>query len=227
MPGKDDNMSEGMDLQVHTVYDNLPVSDTRLKEIQEETSKDNQLNVLKKIIHDGWPEEKKKCPPVVTEFWDHRDELSVINGIMFKGEKITIPASLHAEMLSRVHVGHMGMEKCKQRARDILFWPGMNKEIENTVKHCTTCLEHQPANTKEPMISHKIPERPWQVVASDLFTWNNDSYMITVDYYSRYFELDKMSSTTPHAIIQKLKATFARLGIPETFISDNGPQYAS
>uniref|UniRef100_A0A3P9LL44 Gypsy retrotransposon integrase-like protein 1 n=1 Tax=Oryzias latipes TaxID=8090 RepID=A0A3P9LL44_ORYLA len=141
LPSQDDNMSEGMDLQVHTVYDNLPVSDIRLKEIQEETSKDTQLTVLKNIINNGWPEERKKCPQVAAEFWNHRNELSVINGIVFKGEKIIIPALLRAEMLSRVHVGHMGMEKCKQRARDILFWPGMSKDIENVVQNCTTCLE--------------------------------------------------------------------------------------
>jgi len=61
------------------------------------------------------------------------NELSVINDIVFKREKILIPPSLSTDMLSRVHTGHMGMEKCKQRAHDILFWPGMNKEIANMV----------------------------------------------------------------------------------------------
>jgi len=108
-----------------------------------------------------------------------------------------------------------------------MFWPGMGKEIENIVKKCSICLTHRPSNTKEPMISHKVPDRPWQVVATDLFTWNNEDFLVTVDYYSRFFELDKLGSTTSTAVIDKLKATFARHGIPETVISDNGPQYSS
>ena len=128
-------------------------------------------------------------------------------------------------MLSRIHLGHMGMENSKERARDILFWPGMSKQIDEMIGKCPICLENRRSNTKEPMLSHKIPERPWQTVASDLFMWNNDHYIITVDYHSRYFELDKLTTTTASAVIHKLKATFSRHGIPETLISDNGPQY--
>lgn len=130
-------------------------------------------------------------------------------------------------MLSRVHASHLGVEKTKQRAHDIMFWPGMGKEIENIVRKCSICLTYHPSNTKEPMISHKVPDRPWQVVATDLFTWSNEDYLVTVDYYSRYFELDKLSSTTSTAVIDKLKAAFAQHGIPEAVISDNGPQYSS
>lgn len=77
------------------------------------------------------------------------------------------------------------------------------------------------------MISHKIPERPWQEEATDLFTWNNEDYLVIVDYYSRYFELEKLHSTTSAAMISKLMASFARHSIPEAVISENGPQYRS
>lgn len=130
-------------------------------------------------------------------------------------------------MLQKVHTGHMGIGKCKQRARDIMFWPGMSKCIETMVKKCSTCQEHLPANTKEPMIPHRIPDRPWQVVGTDIFSWRGENYIITVDYYSRFFELDRITSTTSSSIIHKLKAAFARHGIPEVVVSDNGPQYAS
>ena len=62
---KDSSLSEGMDMQVHTVYSNLPVSDTKLKEIQAETEKDSQLAQVRKVIHDRWPEERRKCPQSV------------------------------------------------------------------------------------------------------------------------------------------------------------------
>ncbi len=224
---QDTSLSEGMDIQVHTVYSSLPISDSKLEEIRAQTEKDQQFQILKGVIQRGWPEEKRKCPLSVSEFWNHRDELSYLHGIIFKGEKIIVPRSLRPDMLSRIHASHLGIEKSKQRARDIMFWPGMGKEIENIISKCSICLTYRPSNTKEPMISHKIPDRPWQVVATDLFTWNNEDYLVTVDYYSRYFELDKLHSTTSAAVISKLKASFARHGIPEAVISDNGPQYSS
>nr|XP_023660029.1 uncharacterized protein K02A2.6-like [Paramormyrops kingsleyae] len=222
---QDDSLREGMDMQVHTVYSSLPVSNAKLENIRKETENDLQLMVLKKTIKEGWPAVRRSCPQTIAEFWNHRDELTQMNDILFKGEKIIVPTSLRRQMLSRIHVGHMGIEKCKQRARDVLFWPGMNRQIEEMVERCPICIEHRASNKKEPMISHKIPDRPWQTIATDLFTWNRDNYVVTVDYYSRYFELDKLHSTTSSAVINKLKEVFARHGIPETVVSDNGPQY--
>ncbi|KAK3538868.1 hypothetical protein QTP86_018772 [Hemibagrus guttatus] len=195
--------------------------------VQRRERKSRKKKKKKKKIQDGWPEERRKCLMSVSEFWNHRNELSYLHGMIFKGDKIVIPTSLRPTMLSRIHASHLGIEKCKQRARDIMFWPGMGKEIENIISKCSICLTYRPSNTKESMISHKIPDRPWQIVATDLFTWNSEDYLVTVDYYSRYFELDRLHSTTSAAVIHKLKAAFARHGIPETVISDNGPQYSS
>lgn len=150
-----------------------------------------------------------------------------MDGILFKGEKIIVPHTLREDMLARIHTGHMGIEKCKQRARDVLFWPGMGKQIEAIVGSCSTCLERRNSNPKEPMISHQIPDRPWQTVATDLFTLHGEDYIVTVDYHSRFIEVDRLRSTTTSAVIHKLKALFARLGIPETVVSDNGPCYSS
>lgn len=63
--------------------------------------------------------------------------------------KMVIPSSLREDMLTRIHVGHMGIEKSKQRARDVLFWPGMCKQIEHMVERCDTCLQRRCSNTKD------------------------------------------------------------------------------
>lgn len=135
------SLSEGMDLQIHTVVSSAPVSDNKMAEIRAATAKDEQLSVLKWVITSGWPELHKKCPPAISAYWNHRDEISETNGILLKGEKIIVPHSLRAEMLSHIHTGHLGIEKCKQRARDVLFWPGMGKQIEALVESCNICLE--------------------------------------------------------------------------------------
>uniref|UniRef100_A0A803JAA2 Integrase catalytic domain-containing protein n=1 Tax=Xenopus tropicalis TaxID=8364 RepID=A0A803JAA2_XENTR len=77
------------------------------------------------------------------------------------------------------------------------------------------------------MIPHSVPSRPWQKVASDLFVLDNVNYILVVDYYSRFFELECLKNTSSSNVIEKLKAIFARHGIPDEFVSDNGTQFAS
>ncbi len=99
----------------------------------------------------------KQCPSVVTEYWNHLNEISEMNGILLKGEKI-MPHLLRADMLSRICTGHFGMEKCKQQARNVLFWPEMGRHVETLVESCNICLEWCSSISKEPMLSHPIPE---------------------------------------------------------------------
>ena len=84
-----------------------------------------------------------------------------------------IPSSLRADMLKLIHQGHFGLEKCKQRARFSMYWAGINKQIEQLVSSCSTCLNHRNKQRRESMISYDVPDAPWVKVASDLFTLNN------------------------------------------------------
>ena len=151
----------------------------------------------------------------------------MINDIIFKSGRIVVPTMMRREMLEKIHQGHMGMEKFKRRARDVLYWPGMNSQIKDMVTKCNICLEYRKENTKEPMIPFRIPCNPWEMVATDLFTLDNSDYLHVVDYYSRFFEVVKLPNTKSATVIMYLKSIFARHGIPSEVISDNGPQYAS
>ena len=122
-------------------------------------------------------------------------------------------------------MSHLGIVKCKQRARDVVFWPGMGKEIEEMISKCDTCQEYQASNLKEPMIAGKIPTMPWKIVATDLFTWNGKDYLVIVAYCSRNFEVDGLCGTKSKTIVTNSKAIFARYGIPSVVWSDNRPQY--
>jgi len=130
-----------------------------------------------------------------------------------------ISTAMRNKILNKVHVSHLGIVKCKQRARDVVFWPGMGKEIEEMVSKCDTC---QASNPKEPMVAEKIPTRPWEIVATDLFTSNSSDYLVVMDYYSRFFEVAKLSDTKSKTIVTNSKAIFARHGIPSVVRSDNG-----
>ena len=87
----------------------------------------------------------------IHEFWNYRDEMSEINGVVMKGDRIVIPATLRSEMLAQVHDSHLGIEKCRRRARDIIFWLQMNRKIDEMISKCDICQEYQSSNPKEPM----------------------------------------------------------------------------
>ena len=109
-----------------------------------------------------------------------------------------------------------------RRARETLYWPGMNKKVEDYIAKCSTCNSYQTEQAKEPIISNHIPTRPWEKVGMDLFELNNRDFLITVDYYSNHFEVDRLTSKTAKEVINKTKANFARHGIPDQVFSDNG-----
>ena len=130
-------------------------------------------------------------------------------------------------MLKLIHVSHEGIVKCKQRGRDILFRPGMSSQIEEKVSQCSLCAQFQRAQPREPMIIQDLPDRMWSKVGTDLFEYNGVHYMLCVDYYSKWIEVAKLDNLTSGNIICHLKSQFARYGIPDELLSDNGPQYAS
>ena len=93
------------------------------------------------------------------------------------------------------------------------------------VNNCSTCQELRSSNPREPMLPHEIPQYPWQFVVTDLFLWNDVNYVVVVDYYSHYWEIASLRSTST-AVIKRLKQIFSRHGKAETVKSDNGSQYS-
>ena len=127
----------------------------------------------------------------------------------------------------KIHSSHLEMEKCLNHARDCLFWPGNTKQIQKKVEKCHICNRYRNKQVKEPLMQHEVPGRPWQTLAVDLFVFGTDKYLVLVDYYSKYFELNQLSDGTSNTIVNVLKQRFARHGIPELLYSDIGPGFAS
>ena len=134
---------------------------------------------------------------------------------------------MRSEMRKIIHAGHLGIEKRKARAKEVLFWPGMTSEIAAMIVNCSVCLENRHKQQKETLIPHEIPEQSWVKVGTDLFYFNNKNYLLVVDYYSKFFEVCLLADTLSSTIITQLKSIFARHGIPKIVVSDNGPQYSS
>ena len=84
----------------------LPISNTKLHQLKEETKKDLPLQKLASVIATGWPETKQEVPAKCLPYWNYRGKLSVCNDIIFKGEKVII--------LCNIHNSHLGVENAKE-----------------------------------------------------------------------------------------------------------------
>lgn len=89
---------------------------------------------------------------------------------------------------------------------------------------CNICSQHR-AEHREPLLTSPVQERPWQRVSTDLFFWEKDTYLLIVDYFSRYIEVAHLNIASANTVIVALKDVFSHHGIPETVMSDNGSQY--
>ena len=216
-----------MEVQSVNMVQDLPLVAARLDDVQAHTAKDDTLQVLTRVILEGWPEDKTAIPAAAMPYLSVMDELSVQNGIILRGERALIPKSLRHDMLRRIHMSHMDMEGCLRRARECVYWPAMSIEVKDFILKCDICRSVDNKQQKETLISHDVPNRPWAKVGVDLFTFNQTNHLIIVDYFSGFWEIYPVENTTASQIIRKMKMQFARHGIPDVCVSDNGPQFTA
>jgi hypothetical protein len=152
--------------------------------------------------------------------------MTIHRDLLLKNSRIVIPTAMRVDILDKIHAAHQGISKCRERAKNSVWWPGLSKELEDLVRSCPVCNKEQ-VNRAEPLITTPLPERPWQKVAVDLCEHQGDKYLVVVDYFSRYIEVEKMGKTTSPDVITCLKSIFGRHGIPESVHSDNGPQFSA
>jgi transposase InsO family protein len=220
-----DKTPEVDNLEHVSMLDFLSVTKERYEQLQECTQL--ELSQLQSVIQDGWPDNKQQVPFDVKQYWESRSELVVSNGIIYKGMRIVVPPSLRQYMVKLIHQSHLGIVKCKQRAREVLYWPAMHSDIEQAVKDCSKCAEFQNNQPKEPMKPTETPDLPFMEVGTDIFELDSKHYILIVDYYSKFIEVDELPDMSSKATITALKSQFCRHGIPQVVRSDNGPQYSS
>jgi hypothetical protein len=101
------------------------------------------------------------------------------------------------------------------------------EQIRNLVAGCSICQERRNNNPAQQYYPAEVPEHPFQKVATDFFQLAGKNYLLTVDYFSKWPCVVEMSSTTSSATIRELEKIFSDFGVPETLVSDNGPQFGS
>lgn len=206
-----------METHVCDVMSSIPVTDRRLAILKKAQMEDSTCHLLKSAIENGdWTEMKG------TVFYKERGDLVVHGDLILHGTRIYVPRKTRPDVLDSIHKGHQGISRCTSRARDAVWWPGMIAEIKQKVEGCLICIENSRVPC-EPLIPSSVPERPWQVLGTDLLKYEGKFYLVIQDYFSKYIELIQVYKTDAPTLIHTFKSIFARHGIPQVIRSDNVP----
>ena len=145
-----------------------------------------------------------------------------------KSHRIIIPTVLRKEILTKLHAAHQGIEKTKLIARTAVYRRGLNKDIDEITKTCSTCQELHPSQQKEPLILIEVPPRVWHTIGTDLFTLEGSEYLVVADYYSKYPFVRQIprGQVNSHTVTKMLRQIFSEQGIPKVVRSDNRPQHS-
>ena len=190
----------------------LPVT---LDQIKKEAVKDDFIKKMKNRIR--WTEKNKKENKV--------SPFSICEDILMYADRIVIPQVLRRKILNEFHTGHPGISRMKSLIRGYVFWPGMDKDVENCVKVCKGC---QLAARDPPVKTNPWPKTdiPWSRLHIDYAgPLNGYFYLIVVDSFSKWPEIFKTRHPTSKNTINALDEIFSRFGVPKTVVSDNGTAF--
>ena len=194
--------------------------------MHEASQADDTLAILKYTIQKGWPSNIKELPSKIQAFWTFQEELTIEDGLILKGTRIVIPSQKQAEILKLIHEGHLGLTKCKMRAKETVYWPSLNYQLEKLVLNCQLCLNYLQSKCKltpNMSLGYKIPAFLWTKLVTDIFHFEGNSYLLLVDYTSRYPIIHKLTSMTAQHVTGHLNVIFSEYGWPDTIVSDNDP----
>ena len=104
-----------------------------------------------------------------------------------------------------------------------MYWPGINRDIENMVKTCDTYQENSRRNNKDPVIPREIPMSLWTTIEMDLFTMDSHSFLLVVDVMSRFPVIQILNTESCRSVLNALKGIYCNFGLPKKIISDNRP----
>ena len=196
------------------------------KQIARETARDKILSKVLTFTLYGW---SQTCDePELKPFFIRRHELSVEQGCLMWGLRVVIPSVFQQQVLKELHGTHPGVARMKAMARSHVWWPKIDSVIEETVCSCQQCSKNRTAPPAAPLHPWTWPSIPWQRIHIDFATYQGNHYLIVVDAHSKWPEvLGPMRTTNAEATINALRTIFARYGLPQQIVSDNGPPFQS
>ena len=138
------------------------------------------MHSLANIIITSWPDDIKAAPYPLHPYWQHQETLTIEDGLVLHGEALIVPPLERERILHQLHQFHQGITKAQLLMHGCIFWPGINKVIEEVVHQCETCTKIQAQYAAAPLTPMPTPSLPWQMCTSDIFTLEGAHYPYVV-----------------------------------------------
>ena len=200
----------GLDINIAQVPKVEPI---RLQYLQEETKADPTLASLTDLIITGWPDSMQDLPDNLHPYWCFRNELTILDGLVTKGRRVVILASMRPGTLTRLHDAHQGLTSTLQCARRTVYWPKLQDDISEMVQKCDECQRHDSQKPRPPERQISAT-RPLELLGVDVVQFQCQRALVTVDYYSGFLTYDTLSSETTEAVTKALNNIFRTFGLP-------------
>ena len=221
------NQQEVQGLKV-SISEISPVqSNVSFNQLREHTSKDQVMQQLLEYVMKGWPRMQKDCIEQLRAYHTFKEEISTIDGLLFKGQRLIVPSALRSKVLQVLHRSHMGVTKTQDRARSTFFWVGISKEIENVIGNCEVCQKYAKRQPKECQGHVQDISEAWESTATDLFEFKGNTYLIISCRFSGYMAIRDMKDHSAEETIKQCQSIFRELGVPKTLHCDRGSNYTS
>jgi len=220
-----DILNEEVDdhLTIAAVIATLPATSPFLDRLVKEQKQDISTTLLRDYIQRGWPT-FRRTEEAAKPFFEHRASINLTGDLLTYQQRLIIPPSLQAEVLKRLHEGHLPLYKCLTRAKPAVWWPSIKKDITELIQQCAVCIEHS-SNRPEPLMPYAIPKHPWDVIGIDIATHKGIDYLSIIDGYSKFPIFYKLDSLTAQTVLNKLKPLFQLFGAPNEVRTDRGRQF--
>ena len=204
--------------------DNSPVTSI---DIRNQSRIDPIISKVIKFTENGWPSHTL-AEPDLAPYSRKREELSLQYGCLLWGARIIIPPKLRNSIIEELHSGHAGSTRMKELARSYLWWPNLDKDLEEVSHSCPSCLALRSTPGKAELHPWEWPTQPWHRIHVDYAGPVNSNYfLIIVDAHSKWVEVYPTKGPTTKDTVQCLNHTFATFGLPVSIVSDNGPCFTS
>ena len=153
------------------------------------------------------------------EVWDR---LSIFDGLLVvDNSRLVIPYTRRAKILQLLHRGHLGIVKSKMLAKQLYYWPNINKQVNDYVTNCNECMENRGGQQKESQL-HYDSKLPWELIHCDLFESQGRNYLSINDDFSGMLFAYKLKDMTTATVTNTLSDLFLFTGLPDRISTDNG-----